>query len=232
MQLRIERRWAHAWRLAVRRLGDARPAGGLLCEAGCLRQLRFEPDGFRVERRTPTLQLEQHGLGGLPDEPELAATRVVPEALGRDRRCGDVQQRVDGDDRILGDDLLRRSAGEDGQAAESGRARPLEEREPDGGVVREHGRRASAQCSSDRSLGARLDVERGEGEPGAVLGQSASSGRKALLLGERLIERSNPLTDELDPLIQRDPLALGAPGSLGCLDRLESRDVRRRSAQR
>ena len=102
-----------------------------------------------------------------------------------------------------------------------GRARPLEEREPDRGVVREHGRRASAQCSSDRSLGARLDVERGEGEPGAVLGQSASSGRKALLLGERLIERSNPLTDELDPLIQRDPLALGAPGSLGCLDRLE-----------
>ena len=83
---RIERRGARAWRPAIRRLRDTRPAGGLLCAASCLRQLHFEPDGFRVERRTPTLQLEQHGLGGLTDEPELAATRVVPEALGRDRR--------------------------------------------------------------------------------------------------------------------------------------------------
>ena len=85
--------------------------------------------------------------------------------------------------------------------------------------------------SRDRPLGARLDVERGEREPGAVLGESARGGRKALLLGERLLERANPLADERGPLSERDALALGAPGSLGCLGSPRARDVRRRSAQ-
>src|SRR6185295_9646094 len=105
-------------------------------------------------------------------------------ALGRDGRNDHAQQLVDRDDRVLGDDLLRRPTGEDGEAPEPGGARTLEEREACRGVVCKHGRRASAQRGSDRSLGAWLDVERGEGKPCAVLRQCASGGRKALLLGK------------------------------------------------
>ena len=101
MQSRIERRWPQPRALPVRRLGDTRPVGRLLGDPRRLRELRLELGSFGVQRASPPLQLEQHGLGGLADEPELAARRVVPEALGRDGRRRDVEQRVERDDRIL-----------------------------------------------------------------------------------------------------------------------------------
>ena len=90
--------------LAERRLGDARPAAASSAARVASATCASSPAASRDERTSATLQLEQHGLGSLAGEPQLAAYGVVPEALRGDGRRRDVEQLLERDDRIRADD--------------------------------------------------------------------------------------------------------------------------------
>ena len=104
------------------------------------------------------------------------------------------------------DEILRRPAREHREAAQAGGASTLQEGETAGGVVRDDRCRSRTKRGSDGALLTRRDVERSEREPGTVLGERASGGRKAFLLGERLLERADALAHERR--------AFGEPGAL------------------
>ena len=64
-------------------LCTARALGRLFGHSCRGRDLCLERARLGSERRSPTLELEQDGLGRLAREPQLAAGGVVPEALRR-----------------------------------------------------------------------------------------------------------------------------------------------------
>ena len=66
-----------------------------------------EPGRLDLELPAPRLELELHRLRGLAREPQLAAGRVVAEALLGHRRDARGEQRVLGDDRKLADEVAR-----------------------------------------------------------------------------------------------------------------------------
>ena len=206
---RSRRRGALGARPSAASAARARSAA-VFREARRRRDLLLERRCFGSERGPPALELEQDRLGRLADEPELAARGVVAEALGRDGRRRDVEQRLERDDRELRDELLRSAPCEHGEAAEPCRTGALQEREPHGRVVRDDGRRPRPERGRDGPLGACRHVERRERETRPVLGERPRSRRQALLLGERLLESADALADELGALGDRDPLSLGA----------------------
>ena len=85
---RVERRPREArGACAVRGLGGACPLRRLARRSASPPRLRRSSSAASAaSAAAPSLQLEQHGLGGLAREPELAATGVVAEALGRHGR--------------------------------------------------------------------------------------------------------------------------------------------------
>src|SRR5262249_38635994 len=84
--------------------------------------------------------------------PELASSRVVPEALtghGRRLRVEELVERNDGE---AGDDVLRRAAGEHPEAAEPALADLPQELEAGASVFHDHCGRTRAESSRDCSL--------------------------------------------------------------------------------
>ena len=206
---RIDGRCTKPRRLPECRLRHTRALGRLFGEHRRARDLFLERARLGGERRAPTLQLEQDGLGRLAREPELASSGVVPKPFRGDGRGRDVEQRVEGNDRKLAHEILRRASREHGEAAEAGGASALQESEATGRVVREDSCRSRAKRSRNGALLARRDVERREREPGPVFRERASGRRKALLLGECLLERADALADERRAFGQRGALPLG-----------------------
>ena len=172
----------------------------LLERIGSFGDRRLEPRPklleLRRERSAACLQLEQHRLGGLAREPELAALRVVPEAFRRDRRDRRRQQLLLRHDRHSRNELRGVAADEDDKAAEAGVARPLEQGECAGSVVAHDGGGRSSQRRRNRTLAAGLDVEQREGDPLAVLGERTRRRRQPFALGERAVERPQALLEQ------------------------------------
>ena len=182
----------------------------LLVGAGgsALRKPRLLGKRLRLvgERGAARLELEQHRLGGLAGEPELAALRVVAVALARDRRNLRLEQLVLRHDGQLVDELARIASGEDAERAEAGGRRALEqlERRLRGG--RDECRRTRAERRGDRALAARLDRQQGKREPLALLGERAGCGWNAFALCERALERREALLRGECALGERVPL--------------------------
>src|SRR6188768_617230 len=207
MQPSIERRRPPPRRPPVSGLGDSGAVGRLACEARRLLELCLERSRLGMKRRSPTLELEEHGFRRLAHEPELTCDRVVAEALRRHGRDRYVEQRLERHDRVLANELLWRATGEHRQAAETGRPRPLEQREPERRVVREDRGRTRAQRRGDSALATWLDVDRRESESCSILRERSCCGRKPFLLGQCLVEGPYTFLHELGALGARNPLA-------------------------
>ena len=178
---RVRRRWD-------RRLGArARSSSSSVCE-----------------RTAPRLELEQDGLRRLAREPQLAARRVVAESLARHGR-NRATTGAPPSQRPAGRRLARLD--DHGERAEPRRAGTLEQSERGADVVGDERRRALAQRRGDRALHPRLDVEQRQREPLALLRERPSGRRKSLALGERALERREPLLEQTYALGER--LALG-----------------------
>ena len=178
----------------VRAVGDLRVAArGHLVELG-------------GERAAPRLHLEEQRLGRLAGEPQLAARRVVAEALDRDRGDRRREQLLLRHDGKLGLAL----ADDDRERAEPGGARPFEQREGGVRVVGDERRRALAERRDDGALHPRLDLEERERDALAFLRECAGGRRKSLALGERAVERPDALLEETRLLGERLALALDA----------------------
>ena len=174
--------------------------------------------GLVGERPPARIHLEQHRLGRLACEPELAALGVVAVALGRDHRSVRRVEQLRGRDepeaveqaqrrRIAGGELAerpgtldgrRRGGGgvavdDDGEAAEPVLARALEQLEPALCVAGEHRGCAPGERRRDRTLRARLCLERRERERLARRGERARGRWDPLALGDRALERLQPL---------------------------------------
>ncbi len=70
------------------------------------------------ERTAAAVHLEQHRLGGLPGEPQLAARRVVAESLGCYRWLARIEERVEPDHRQRSDQCARIPSHENGETSE------------------------------------------------------------------------------------------------------------------
>ena len=93
-------------------------------------------------------------------------------------------------------ELARVPADEHEHRAEPGRLRLLDQLEPARGIRGEHRRRAMAERRGRRALGARLDLEQLQCELLALFRERACGRRKPFALGERLLERDEPLPCE------------------------------------
>ena len=164
--------------------------------------LRLEVARLRREVAPARLELEQHGLRRLACEPEVAPGRVVAEALGRDRRHGRVEQRLERDDGELVDELLHLCVREHGEAPEARLARSLQQLEPGGGIGGENRRRSRPERRGDRTLGARRDLERAEHELCSLLGERAGGRRKPFLLREHPLHGERSLAGQPGTLCQ------------------------------
>ncbi len=178
------------------------------------------------ELAAPRLHLEQQRLGRLAGEPELAARRVVAEALDGDRGDRRREQLLLRDDGKLGLAL----ADDNRERAEPGGARPLEEREGRVRVVGDERRGALAKRCGDSAFHPRLDVEERERDALALLGESPRGRREPLALRECAVERAKPFLEEtrllgkrlalaLDALVENAPRLLGG-GAKTCEARL------------
>ena len=161
------------------------------------RPLPSSADRLGRERGAPALELEQDGLGGLADEPELAACRVVAESLRRDgRHCVASSSSSSG---TTGSSST--SACGVGPARTVRLPRPAararwSSASPTAGssASTADARERSAAATARSAPGATSSV--GKREPRAVLGERPRGRRETLLLGERLIERAHALADE------------------------------------
>ena len=203
-----------------RRLGCAGCLGGL--GGGMRRRRRAARQLLGLVGESPPagIHLEQDRLGRLAREPELAALGVVAVALRRDHRSVTRVEQLRGRDepesveqaqgrRISGGELAERPRALDGrrrrrgsvaiddhrQAAEPVAAGALEQLEPALRVARENGRGAPRECGGDRPLRAGLGLERREGERLAGGGERARRRRNPFALGDRALERLQPLLD-------------------------------------
>src|SRR5439155_14327610 len=186
-------------RLARALLRGVSLAGGTLGALGELLRIGSELAAPRVE-------LEQHGLRGLTRKPELAAIRVVAEALarhGRDRRGEQLVLRLDGE---LGDEFARVAPDEPAQRAESRRRGTLDERKRLLQIAGDDRGRTRAERGGDRALLAGGHVEQRERESCAEL---ARRRRQTVALGERPLDRREPLLRRPDLLRERVALMDG-----------------------
>ena len=115
--------------------------------------------GLVGQRSAAAVHLEQHGLGGLAREPQLASPGVVPEPFGRHRRLTYLEQRVEPDDRQLSDQVTRVPSHEDGETPEPLLLRTPQQLEAGRRVRSKKCRCAPAECRGNRALRPRLDVE-------------------------------------------------------------------------
>ena len=93
------------------------------------------------------------------------------------------------------------------EVAEPGLARTLDQAERRARVGRDQRSRSPGQRGGDGPLVAGVDLEQRERQPLALLGECARGGRQSLALGERVLQRRQPLASEPGLFLQR--LALG-----------------------
>src|SRR5207248_5294502 len=110
-------------------------------------------------------------LGGLAREPQLAALRVVAEALQRHGGNLRRQQLVLRDDGHLSNELRGVATDEDDETAEAGVPRLLQELERSGRVVTDDRGSRASECSHDGALATRLYFEQRKSYALAVLGE-------------------------------------------------------------
>jgi hypothetical protein len=181
-----------------------------LDRVGRVRDRLLEPRAELVElgrKRTPAgLQLEQHRLGGLAGEPELAALGVVAEALRRHGPYGRGEQLLLRDDRRLRDELFRIAADEHHKTAETRVSSSLEQRQRSGCVVPDDRGGRAAECGRDGALAAGLDLEQRVGDPLAVLRERACRRWQAFALGQRPVEHAQATLEQADLVRQGCPL--------------------------
>jgi hypothetical protein len=151
------------------------------------------------KRPTPCFELEQHSLGSLTREPQLATLWIPADAvLGH---SGTVRSEQVGarNDRDFCDDLLRISADEDEHRSQSGGACALDEPKPTRGIVSHERRRAMPERSCNSSFLAGGNVDQREGETLAFFGQRPGGGCEPFAFCECLLECRETLTRELRP---------------------------------
>ena len=145
--------------LGVRGLGGGGALGGRGGVGLRLRRLGPQRGDLALELAPTRLELEQNRLGRLAGEPELSALRVVAEPFVGHRRNLRGEQRVEGDDGQLGDAVGRRRPHEHCEAAEPCVARPPQQRQAGGGIVRDDRGRTPRERGGDGSLLSGLDIE-------------------------------------------------------------------------
>ena len=193
--------------------------GGLLdvC-AGSLGTL-VEPLDLDPQLTSARLELEQHGLGRLAGEPQLAAAGVPADPVLGHGGHPRGEQLVACDDRQL-HELSRILSDQHEHRAEARRLRLRDELQPATRRRGEHRRGAMTERCGGRALRARLDLEHLERELLAFLGEGARRGRDSLALRERLLECGQPLARELHARLEVVPLAHGgACGGVGLVGR-------------
>ena len=131
--------------LCLQALGQPDDARVGMAHAG-LRPLGASGEGACLRLHYPKLRLELEldRLRRFPDEPQLPPRGIEPESLARHGRNRGGQQLPERHDRQLPHQLVRVAADQHHQAAETGRARVLDEREPLLGRLSEHGGRTIA----------------------------------------------------------------------------------------
>ena len=211
-QRRVER--------ALAQVRDGRE--GALCVRGARRRVvcrsgsRLGPRGQLVglvgQGSPARVHLQEHGLGRVAGEPELAPRRIEAEALFRHRRRASVEQVVQWNDRQRGHELLRISSCEHRQAAEPSGLRPLEQLEPSARIGREHCRSEAPERGRHGPLRALIDLDRGQGDPLSLLGERSCRRRQTLVLADRMLERGHPLVGRACPLGEIVPLRCRGPG--------------------
>ena len=184
-----------------------------------------ELGGLVGKRAAAALELEQHCLAGLAREPHIAAVGVVADAFRGDRdarlelvelRALDEPDSVEQADGVLGTgdergeragaddgrgDVLRaRRRDDDGEVAETARPRSVDQVEGVALVAREQRRRAPRERGGDGRLVPGLHLEGRERESLAFLRERARRGGDALTLGQRALERREPLAGSSCPL--------------------------------
>ena len=209
---------------------------------GCCGRAARQLLGLVGEGPPARVHLEQDRLGRLAREPELAALGVVAVALGRDHRSVPRVEQLRGRDepesveqaqgrRIAGRELAERPGALDGrrrgrggvavddhgEAAEPVLAGALEQLEAALRVAGEHGGGAPRECGGDRTLRARLCLERREGERLARGCERARRRWNPFALGDRALERLQPLLDRARPLRDIVALRCRGPGRSGRL---------------
>src|SRR5581483_1617280 len=178
-----------------RRRGDAGAVAGILHVLGSGGRAADELLDFALQLAPARVELEQHRLGRLAREPELAALRIPADAvLGHGRHARGEQLRARDDRQV--DEVARVAADEHEHGAEAGGARLVDELEAALRVLREHGRGAMAERRGGRALAAGFDLEQLQRELLALLGERTRRRGQALALGERLLERRQPLACE------------------------------------
>ena len=224
-----ERRCAtHAYASSA---STCRAAASSASRAGA-RRPRAKLLGLVGKRAATTLELEQDALAGLSSEPDIATVGVVAHAVRGDRdalldleelRALDEPDSVEeahrvvgsGDDRDeracagdgSGDVPSARGGDDDGEVAETTCSCPFDQVERVPVVGGEQRRGAPRERRCDGRLVAGLYLEGREREPLAFLGERARGGRDALPLGQRVLERREPLARRARPLGQVVPLA-------------------------
>ena len=200
--------------LRVRGLGSFRTLGrGDGLALGRLR-LRTQLSDFGFELASSGLELEQHRLGGLAGEPELAALRIEAEPLLGHGRNGRPEERVERHDRQLGDTLGGPLADEHGETSETGVAGALEQRQAGGRIVGHHRRGAPGESGRDGALAAGLDVEQRQCERRTLVGERTGGRRNPFTLGQRALERAEPLLCDGRTLVEVVARVCG--GASGC----------------
>src|SRR5215831_11654282 len=210
-----------------------------LLRAGLL-GLSLELLGLPCQGAPPGVELQQHRLGRLAGETQLAAVGVVAVALARDEDsvlrarevCGlrepDVRKQLGhpfaarpcmnptrerlcpGERRPPGM-LWRLRRQQHRQVAETARAHALDEGERTGDVRGDCRGRAACQCRGHRSLVARLDLERGQRQLLPLLGERPRCWRQAFQLCERVLQRREPLARQARLLPQALALRVAPP---------------------
>src|SRR5215831_3348506 len=202
--------------------------------------LSLELLGLPCQGAPPGVELQQHRLGRLAGETQLAAVGVVAVALARDedsvlrarevcglrepdvrkqlghpfaaRRCvNPTRERLCPGERRPPGMLWRLRRQQHRQVAETARAHALDEGERTGDVRGDCRGRAACQCRGHRSLVARLDLERGQRQLLPLLGERPRCWRQAFQLCERVLQRREPLARQARLLPQALALRVAPP---------------------
>ena len=187
---------------AVATVVERRPLGGLVHDGV---RLPLELLDLGGDRAAAGLELQQHRFRGLAEEPQLPRRRVVADPVAGDGKGRLPQELVALDDDEFVDGLV------DDHVEAPEAAGPSLVDEPKRGLLvgRDHGGAAASEGGDDGTLVSRSDLQLGEEELVACFGERAGRRRNAFTLGERPLERSEPLARETGLLPQLQAAQLG-----------------------
>ena len=232
-QLDVEDALTEVGDLGEGRLCRSRCARGFLCLGSRGTRPAVQLDDLIGERPPPGVELEHDRLGGGAGEPQLTAIGVVPVTGLRDHHHrGTARRGAPSSTSQMPSRSLSASSGpvarsrsgrrpgsgaastarcrpvdDNREGAELLPARPFEQLEGTGGILREHGGRTPGKRRRDRALEPGLDLERGERDLLPVRAEGAGSGWDPLTALERALEGSEALACSARPL--GDVVALG-----------------------